>query len=321
MHDRVEVGRRHEKRASRFPGQSRRGLGNGGHAAVVGDDNHGPDSRLYGCYDLPDPIVELGRVPVCLLDPARRLEIALPTGLPVIGPGIVPAGNDEDVDFGSPHRLSISEDEAGANDEGGSVQLYYTATSPYARVVRMVVIQRGLSALVDLIEARTRTPASPYYQVNASGRVPFLIRDCGQSMEDSQLICSYLDELGSGPKLNRAFSEDDWVYGRLETYARSFVDGVSVWAREMRRPAGERSPGILAHEADRALRIADFWEREISHGIMQGQINMAQLLLVAGLDFAQFNGMGDFRHERPALSAWAAHMHDFPAVKSTAPKI
>lgn len=200
------------------------------------------------------------------------------------------------------------------------MQLYYTATSPYARVVRMVVIERELSTQVELIEAKTRSPGSPYYQVNASGRVPFLIRDCGQSMEDSQLICCYLDGLGRGPKLSRPFSEHDWVYGRLETYARSFVDGISVWAREMRRPAAERSPGILAHEADRARRIAEFWERNIGHCIMQGPLNMAQLLLIAGLDFAAFARMGDFVRDREALTAWTMRTRDLPAVKATAPK-
>jgi glutathione S-transferase len=46
---------------------------------------------------------------------------------------------------------------------------------------------------VEIIEAKTRTPGSPYYQINPSGRVPYLIDDAAFGMEDSQLICAYLD--------------------------------------------------------------------------------------------------------------------------------
>ena len=48
---------------------------------------------------------------------------------------------------------------------------------------------------VEIIEAKTRTTDSPYYQINRSGRVPYLVDDAGVGMEDSQLICAYLDSL------------------------------------------------------------------------------------------------------------------------------
>src|SRR5262245_48802797 len=33
-------------------------------------------------------------------------------------------------------------------------------------------------------------PGSPYYQINPSGRVPYLVDDTDVGMEDSQLICA-----------------------------------------------------------------------------------------------------------------------------------
>lgn len=64
------------------------------------------------------------------------------------------------------------------------------------------------------------------------------------------------------------------------------VDGISVWVREMRRPENERSPTIQSHELIRARRLADLWENEIDAPLMNGSLNLAQLYLVAGLDFA-----------------------------------
>src|SRR6478752_10236785 len=75
------------------------------------------------------------------------------------------------------------------------MKLYVTYTSPFARLARIVVAEKKLERRVEVVEARTRTADSPYYRINPSGRVPYLIDDSGVGMEDSQLICAYLDHL------------------------------------------------------------------------------------------------------------------------------
>lgn len=199
------------------------------------------------------------------------------------------------------------------------MKLYITPTSPYARVARIVVLEKGLAGKVEIIEAKTRTAASPYYTVNPSGRVPFLVRDDGPSIEDSQLIALYLDNLAGPPTLAPSYRAADWAYGRLETYARSMTDGLSVWAREMRRPENERSPTIIAHEAARADRLADFWESEIGHDLMQGPLNLAQIYLLAGLDQSAHWRLADCTAGRPRLGSWLRRLHHRPSVKATAP--
>src|SRR6516164_11036418 len=131
-----------------------------------------------------------------------------------------------------------------------SMKLYVTYTSPYARLARIVVAEKALHNRVEIIEARTRTPGSPYYLINPSGRVPYLVDDAGVGMEDSQLICAYLDNLDGNPRFH-GLAFEGWEYRRLEAVARSMCDGISVWAREMSRPANERSPTVLAHEVAR----------------------------------------------------------------------
>ena len=200
------------------------------------------------------------------------------------------------------------------------MQLYITPTSPYARVARIVVLEKRLQERVEIIEAKTRTAGSPYYVVNPSGRVPFLVTDDDLTIEDSQLIAAYLDNLDGRPVMTPAYAVENWAYGRLETYARSMTDGLSVWVRELRRPEGERSPTIVAHETARADRLADFWEHEIEHPLMQRPLNLAQIYLLAGLDQAAFWGLGRYDEGRPALAAWLARLHERPAVKATAPK-
>ena len=199
------------------------------------------------------------------------------------------------------------------------MKLYVTSTSPYARIVHTVVIEKGLAGSVEIINAITREVDSPYYAVNPSGRVPYLLRDDGIGMEDSRLIAAYLDSLDGNPSIVAAFDHEDWEYGRLESYARSMVDGISVWVREMRRPENERSPTIQAHEATRAGRLADFWENEINAPLMNGPLNLAQLLLISGIDFAAYGRMGDYTEGRPQLAGWAARMRQRPSLAATAP--
>ena len=197
------------------------------------------------------------------------------------------------------------------------MKLYVTYTSPYARLARILVVEKGLGDRVDVIEAKTRTPDSPYYRINPSGRVPYLVDDAGAGLEDSQFICAYLDGLDGKPRLH-PLPGPDWSYRRLEARARSLCDGISVWVREMRRPEHERSPTILAHEAARSQRMADYFEVAAGHPPMQGSPAMAHLIAAVAIDFARTHGVGDLTDGRPQLAAWMARICDLPSMRATA---
>ncbi len=65
------------------------------------------------------------------------------------------------------------------------MKLYITPLSPYARFARIVVFEKGLEDRVDILPAQTRVTNSPYYSINPSGRVPYLIRDDGIGISPS----------------------------------------------------------------------------------------------------------------------------------------
>jgi hypothetical protein len=48
------------------------------------------------------------------------------------------------------------------------MKLYVTFTSPYARLARILVIEKALEDRVEVIAAKTRIANSPYYQINPS---------------------------------------------------------------------------------------------------------------------------------------------------------
>ena len=198
------------------------------------------------------------------------------------------------------------------------MQLYVTYGSPYARLARIVVVEKGLEDRVEIIEAKTRMKDSPYYQINPSGRVPYLVDDTGAGMEDSRLICAYLDSLDGKPRLHDPLLENDWAYRRLEASARSMCEGICVWVRQMHLPECERSPTVLAHEVARSQRMASFFEERVPDPPMQETPRMAHLILAVSVDMARKRGLGDLTAGRPQLATWMSPISDLPGMRATA---
>lgn len=199
------------------------------------------------------------------------------------------------------------------------MKLYVTPGSPYARMARIVVLEKGLEGRVEIITARTRVADSPYYRVNPSGRVPYLVRDDGVGLEESALICSYLDRLDGDAKFDLPAGDQAWEARRLEGLARSMLDGLSVWGREISRPENERSPGVIQHEKHRALRMADLWEAEIGHPLMRVALNLVQLTLACALGLEDRNPDFRWRPRRPKLCGWFERVAARPSFAATAP--
>ena len=202
------------------------------------------------------------------------------------------------------------------------MKLHITPGSPYARMARIVVLEKGLADKVEVVLAKTRTPDSPYYRINPSGRVPFLELDDGKGFEDSPLICLYLDQLDGKPSLHPENGRAGLEMRRLEAMARSMLDGLSVWGREIiYRTEEMRSKMILDHEAARAMRMADAFETEMANPVLTGPLNIAQITLGCAV-----NGPGapklcgqDWRATHPKLAAWAEKIAARPSFAATVP--
>ena len=196
------------------------------------------------------------------------------------------------------------------------MKLYVTPGSPYARMARIVVLEKRLSRRVEVITAKTRVIGSSYYDINPSGRVPYLVCDDGTGLEESALICAYLDNLDGSAALELPGGLEA---RRLEALARSMMDGLAVWGRELTRTPDERSPSVIEHETDRARRMADLWEREISHPVMRGALNMAQLTLACALGMEARNADFRWRPRRPTLESWFEPIAARASFVATAP--
>jgi glutathione S-transferase len=199
------------------------------------------------------------------------------------------------------------------------MKLYITPGSAYARMARVVLIEKGLDARVEVVLAQTRRADSPYYAICPSGRVPYLVRDDGVGMEESAVICGYLDQLDDAPTLTVPPETDRWEWLRLEASARSLLDGLSVWLRETSRPTAEQSPGVVRHEMARSERMLDVWEEQTRHPLMREPLNILQITLACALGLeARMPGLL-WRAGRPRLVHWYDRVGSRASFISTAP--
>ena len=208
---------------------------------------------------------------------------------------------------------------AAANGRENVMKLYITPGSPYARIVRIVILEKGLQDRVEIIVAQTRLANSPYYGINPSGRVPHLVRDDGVGMEESAFICDYLDRLSGSSAPDICAHVEEWEARRLEALARSMLDGLAVWSRELARPRNEQSPTVITHERARSERMADLWEREIDRPWMHGPLDMAQITLGCALGLEARIAAFRWRDGRPKLKAWYEPIAARPSFLATAP--
>jgi len=105
----VPVGWGDQEGADDLAGKAGRGMGGGGDADGMGDDDHRPRARRHAVEDRLDPDGAIGLLPVGHLDAPRRRQPGLPARLPMLRPGIAKTGDHQDVGVGNFHFTCVSQ--------------------------------------------------------------------------------------------------------------------------------------------------------------------------------------------------------------------
>jgi len=196
------------------------------------------------------------------------------------------------------------------------MQLFYVPGSPYARMVRIALLETGLAARVTQQEVTLRDPASALLPFNPVGRVPSLRLPDGTVLSETLLVLPFLDTLHDGPRIMPAAPTRLAAVGR----AIGMLDGIAVWNRELRRPEHERSPGVISLETTRANRVADALQADVAAGRYDGELDAAPIALGCALGYCERrHTVWRWREGRPALAAWFDRTAALPAFQATIP--
>lgn len=199
--------------------------------------------------------------------------------------------------------------------------LFYTPTSPFARKVRAVVRERGLSRYVNEMVVAPYDDDPALLQVNPLGRVPTVVLNNGQVLLDSALICTYLDSHEAAnnrvPRLLPKKGLEHWRIASHVAIADTIMELALSGAMEKKRPPEQQSPAILTRAFQKIERALGALERYVTS---TGGWNMAHVATACALDYLEFR-FADYlwRATYPELAAWLDGARQRPALIETAP--
>ena len=201
------------------------------------------------------------------------------------------------------------------------MRLLYVPASPFARIVRVALIETGLDTRVRKQTVDLYTPDSAVIPLNPVARVPTLELDDGTVLTESSLILAWIDAQHGGAPLLPRDGSDNWrILSEMGT-AWGLMDGIVAWSRALRPPENERAPRVIAWESLRVNRIADRLEQAVGQGAYtRPALDAAQIVLGAALGWVEpRHPVWPWRQGRPNLSAWADRIHARPSFQATIP--
>lgn len=196
--------------------------------------------------------------------------------------------------------------------------LFVNLTSPYARLVRVAVAEKGLS---DRVAERVVDPwggAPAFVGASVHERVPALITDCGHGLSESGLILTWLERLapqpalfpqaGLAPVLQRAAS----AMGAIDVMAAIIIS---------RKSTPEFDSHFMGQKRFRTLAAAlDRLEADPPGTLAEGA-DIAAIATAVALDYAAFRFPDrDWLGPRPRLAAWRAAQAGRPSLERTMPR-
>lgn len=199
------------------------------------------------------------------------------------------------------------------------MRLLGTNTSPYARKVRLVLLEKNIPH--DYIVDAPREPGSQVARVNPLGRIPALILDDGTCAFDSPVIAEYADTLNDAPILiPRDDAKARMRVKRWEALADGIVDSAVVVRTELLRPLEKQDADSLNRHNDAISRaVAYAAELLDTRKWCEGEgITLADLALVSALVYLDLRQPErDWRGTHSNLAIWFARMGERASVRTS----
>lgn len=199
------------------------------------------------------------------------------------------------------------------------MQLLISPTSPYVRKARVLVREKGLLDRVEEISLNPHQDPAELLAQNRLGKIPVLVRDEGDALYDSPVICEYLDALSAAPRLIPAPGEARWAVLRAQALADGILDLTVAIVMERARPETEQSPKSMTRWRDKIERAVGGMSEALSaipaNGFDLGRIACAVTLGYLDFRLPEF----DWRGAQPELIDWYANVAARPSMEETAP--
>lgn len=201
------------------------------------------------------------------------------------------------------------------------MKLTYSASSPFARKVRIAAIELGLIDRIEFVPTQV-APAQAndeYSKITPLKKLPVLILDDGSVILDSYVIVEYLDELAGGGKLIPSSGPDRWKVKSDHSLLQGVLDSMLLCRYErIVRPQELQWKGWADDHWNRAwIGMARFNDKP---EVLSRQIDIVQIALTCVLGYADFRYADcGWREAYPNLAAFHDRMLQRPSVRISLP--
>lgn len=195
------------------------------------------------------------------------------------------------------------------------MQLWHAYTSPFARKVRIVAHELGISSQLTLTETNPWTDGR-LRPLNPLAKVPTLVLDDGGVLYESAVICEYLDATCGQGKLFPSAGDARWRALMLQALADGACGSATrLFADEHRAPT-ERSDEMMARLKEAVEAGLDALEAHT--GLNADAPTIGEISVAAFLGYLDFRWPDrDWRATRPALARFAARIEERPSLRMT----
>ncbi len=199
------------------------------------------------------------------------------------------------------------------------MKLFSSPTSPYARKVRALIIEKQLENQVEIIPTAPAELPKDLLAANPLGRIPTLLTDDGMPLIDSPVICEYLDSLGSNAGERSGQGEGVWAVKQLHAFADGIIDTVFTISMERRRDESEQSPGYIKGQIKRIKRGVEALNTQAK--TLASVPNLGEIAVACCLGYMDLRLSNDYdwRADNADLAAWYADISKRPSIAQTQP--
>lgn len=200
-----------------------------------------------------------------------------------------------------------------------TMHLYANTTSPFVRLVRLALLEKGLADRVTVEVVNPWEDPADLLAANPAGRVPTLVTDAGTPIAEAQLILRYLDQIAPEPPLwpaadlERTLAIAAPALGAMEAATAVIIGRKSSPAFDTHM-VGTKRFRTMAEGLARldAAPPRDFAESPDIAGF--ATVTAVDYILMRFPDRDWLSGL-------PALRDWRGRQQGRPSIESTLPRV
>lgn len=200
------------------------------------------------------------------------------------------------------------------------MKLYISAASPFARKVRVLLLEKRVPFELEVLNL---WEPNELQAVNPIGKVPALVLDDGRVLTNSALIADWIDERHPRPRFIPADAEGRLEVRRTEAIADGVMDAGATIGTELRfHDEAGRSAAFLTRLQGKIDAGLAALERQLGgrRHLCGDSLTLADLAIGCHLGFMQVRMPQCFRAEAfPALARLARELGERESFRSTAP--